>query len=165
MASSCIRQWDRKECRARLVQVARKRTAVDVESPGEDRYSHIAVREALDISGRQQLRKAESILRSIVDNAVCYQAADLTDLYAQNGGRLAIIYKALWRYFDVWRWAVLPQILRQEQIPGDPTKPVGVSGRHKTTVNDGAYDSGKGCAMAEVILHRVAQRYELTRFE
>jgi hypothetical protein len=70
VASSCVRQWDRKQWRARLVQVAGKRTAVNVESPGEDRHRHIAVREALDVN---ELRFSLTLGMSFV--ATCGLAA------------------------------------------------------------------------------------------
>ena len=60
---SSVRYWDRKQRCARLFQVARKRTTVEMESPGEDRCRHVVFRETLDIRGRQQLRKAVPILR------------------------------------------------------------------------------------------------------
>jgi len=37
---SCVRQWDRKQRRARLSEVARERTAVEMEPPREDRCRH-----------------------------------------------------------------------------------------------------------------------------
>ena len=37
-----IRYWDRKQRCARLFQVARKRTTVEMESPGEDGCRHVA---------------------------------------------------------------------------------------------------------------------------
>src|ERR1039457_1859132 len=53
---SNVRYWNRKQRCAQLFQVARKRTTVEIESTGEDRRSHIAFRETLNIRGRQQLR-------------------------------------------------------------------------------------------------------------
>jgi len=53
---SNVRYWNRKQRCARFFQVARKRTTVEMKSPGEDRRSHIACRETLNIHGRQQLR-------------------------------------------------------------------------------------------------------------
>ena len=82
MTLSSVRFWDREQRCARLFQVARKRTTVETESPGEDRSRHLAFRETLDIRGRQQLRKAEPILRSGVHNALCYQAAKHRHRYA-----------------------------------------------------------------------------------
>ena len=91
---SSVGYWDRKQRCARLFQVARKRTTVEMESPGEDRCRHVAFRETLDIRGRQQLRKTVPILRSGVHNALCYQAANHRRRYAQNGCRLPVIENA-----------------------------------------------------------------------
>ncbi len=53
---SNVRYWDRKQRNARLFQVARKRTTVEMESPGKDRHRHVAFREMLNIRGKQQFR-------------------------------------------------------------------------------------------------------------
>src|SRR5947208_17138995 len=45
----CVRYWDRQQWNARLFQVASKRTTMLMESPGQDRRSHIAFREMLNI--------------------------------------------------------------------------------------------------------------------
>ena len=87
-------------------------------APGEDRRSHIACRETLNIYGRQRLRQAVPILRRGVQNA-------------QYGCRLPEGHNAFRVHGHVWHRAVLTQILRPEQIPGDPTKPVGVSNWNK----------------------------------
>jgi hypothetical protein len=61
-------------------------------------------------------------------------------------------------------WPVSTKIFRAEQVTSDPSKPFCAAGRHQTTIDNGLYGGGKFGAMAEVILHRVAQRYELARF-
>src|ERR1700683_810315 len=134
-----------------------------MESSGEDRCRHVAFREMLDIRGRQQLRKAVPILRSGLQNALCHQAANHWHRYAQNGRRRAVIDNASFGHGCAWHRAVLPQILRPEQIPSDPAKLVGVSDWNKTAVDDGPDNRGKSGIAAEVILHGMAQCNELAR--
>lgn len=57
MTLSSVRYWDRHQRCARFPQVARKRTAVEMESPGEDRCCHVSFRELLDRFGGYEPRK------------------------------------------------------------------------------------------------------------
>src|SRR6266446_3429521 len=55
---SSSRYWDRKQRCARLFQVAREGTTVEMESPGENRCRHVSFRELLYLFGRYEPRKA-----------------------------------------------------------------------------------------------------------
>jgi len=59
--------------------------------------------------------------------ALCHQAANHWHRYAQNGRRRPVIDNASWGHGHAWHRAVLTQIFRPEQIPGDPAKLVGVA--------------------------------------
>ncbi len=78
-----------------------------------------------------------------MQNALCYQAANHRHRYAQNLCRLPEGDNAFRGHGHAWHRAVLPQIFRPEQIPCDPTKPVGVSDRNETAVDDGTDNRGK----------------------
>ena len=81
MPFSYFRQCYRKYRRPRLAQVARKSATVQVESPSKDRCRHVVFRESVDIRGRQQLRKAVSILRSRTENALRCEASNRRQCY------------------------------------------------------------------------------------
>ena len=60
---------------------------------GKRRYRYVVFGKTLYVCGRQQLREAELIFNSIVENATCNEPAYLTELYAQKGRRFTVIDK------------------------------------------------------------------------
>ena len=93
----------------RFSEVARKSNAVEAESLGQDRCRDIEFREALDIGGPQQFRKAESILRGGAQNVLFHEATNLAHLYAQDGCRFSIIEKAFCGRSDAWHRPILTE--------------------------------------------------------
>jgi hypothetical protein len=65
---------------------------------------------------------------------LCYQAANHRHPYAQNLCRLPEGDNAFRVHGHAWHRAVLTQILRPEQISGDPTKPVARKNAKQVTV-------------------------------
>src|SRR5947207_66054 len=132
-----------------------------MESPGEDRCRHVSFRESLDLLDRYEPRKTIPKDGGSGKEAQTCQATNDIGSDPQQGCRLPIVEETVgWRR-NFGRRAVLSEIFRLEEVTSDPSKPPRASRRHKATINDGPDNSGKPCAMAEIILNRMAQRNEL----
>ena len=73
-------------------------------------------REALDIRGRQQLRKAESILRGGPQKVLFHEAVNLAHLYAQYGCRFSIVEKEFRGHSDPRRRPILTELLGWKEM-------------------------------------------------
>jgi len=134
-----------------------------MELAGEDRCRHVSFSELLDLFGRYEPRKAiPKDARSRKDASI-RQATNDIGSDPQKACRLPVVEEAFWWRHDVGRRAILAQIFGPEQVTRDPPKLFRISGRHKTTINDSPDDSGKPFATTEVVLHGMAQCYELAR--
>jgi hypothetical protein len=100
------------------------------------------------------------------EQSLMCQPADDVGSDLQQGCRFLETEEAFRRHGNAGRrhWAVSTEIIGAEQVTSDPSKPFCAAGRCQTIIDNGLYDSSKVGTMAEVILHRVAQRYELARF-
>ena len=139
---SGIRYRDREQRCPRVLLVARQRPIVKTESPGENRCRHMALRETSDIRGRQQLGKAVSILGSGFAEYPVQPGRESQAPLRPKRLPPSRVENAFRGHCRAWHRPVLAEILRLEQIPGDSTKPVGVSDRHKTAIDDGPDNRG-----------------------
>jgi hypothetical protein len=114
-------------------------------------------REALDIRGRQQLRKAESILRGGAQNVLLHEATNLTHLYAQHGRRFSIVEKAFWGHSDARHRPILTEQVGWKKISGDPGKPIGVADRYEIASENSADDGGKSDITAKIVFESMSK--------